>query len=734
MKNPLYPSKLVNDANQNLQNFNKCFIITLEKDIVVEAFDKDITNNDYYDKIVENYSIKSVPMWMIKSISNFKNRFIIFEQDEDSLLLFKFKLTNLNNDEEFYSINNAVIFLPNHNWFWFSELIEPFIRDGIKDMHNFFMKDLTIPFEDKLNSHDLQGIINKIMSSRDVNYWKDFEKCQLNITTPFLKRDIDFNDAKEINDSTKKIMAQKCNDYLSDIIKKKKYVDASSGIKTHKYNLYYIDEYNNIDVDKFIVKTIIHEPKNSSFNKRIFLENILNSALISKKYCGNILKNPIILEYIHANFSTFKKSFAYAWLMMYLEEGILKSMIKEDDRCVFTLEQARALPALNNIDSRNVYIPLMVEKSYINIFGGYQSSNNQSIQLSTMNVFKERLRKFITIYDIDIFEGLDWTNLGITGSVIAATCRKIDPLELDGGYDTYKFFDTYYKDSDIDVMCDCPDYKSYVDRVYNLLDTIKSNIKKFKDEPDVLNYEITKTAALHLNIKYIKDKLDNKINDDIAYNIYKQIKESEDKLDEKYHMINQIVPVENFKYYVYQNEDVSEAKYNPNYSENIKFHVSSPYMSRKLEIFKIKYNFLSTVSRFHLPCVRGYYNGKNVYLIPSAISALLTNKSIDYKYFAGAKSPFEILLKYVFRGYTLFLNKKEMIKLVEYIKNNEKWKNLYKLDDNFRVNTFQSYYTNPFVLLDNPNIKYIDYRKYVETNPVSYIISSFGYVIPYNQN
>ena len=30
--------------------------------------------------------------------------------------------------------------------------------------------------------------------------------------------------------------------------------------------------------------------------------------------------------------------------MMYIEEGILKSRIKEQDRCVFTLEQARHLP------------------------------------------------------------------------------------------------------------------------------------------------------------------------------------------------------------------------------------------------------------------------------------------------------------------------------------------------------------------------------------------------------
>ena len=138
---------------------------------------------------------------------------------------------------------------------------------------------------------------------------------------------------------------------------------------------------------------------------------------------------------------------------------------------------------------------------------------------------------------------------------------------------------------------------------------------------------------------------------------------------------------------------------------------------------------MATVSRFHLPCVRGYYDGMEVYLLPSAISALITNKCIDYKYFAGVRSPFDILLKYIFRGYTIFLNKKEMVKIVEYIRNSDKWKNLFNWSDSFRLNTFQAYYSNPLVLL-NKNVKYYEYRKYVEANMISPIISSLGYVIP----
>jgi hypothetical protein len=199
----------------------------------------------------------------------------------------------------------------------------------------------------------------------------------------------------------------------------------------------------------------------------------------------------------------------------------------------------------------------------------------------------------------------------------------------------------------------------------------------------------------------------------------------EKQKDSKYSKMNEVVSFENFKYYVYDNESKE-----PVIGENIKFHISSQHLTRKFEVFKIKFNFLATVSRFHLPCVRGYYDGNDVYLLPSAISALLTNKCIDYKYFAGVRSPFDIILKYVFRGFTIFLNKKELVKIVEYIRNSDKWKNLFQWNEHFKVNTFQSYYTHPSVLLHNYNIEYYNYRKYAEANMISPIISTLGYVIP----
>jgi hypothetical protein len=723
MKNPLYPSNIITDT---LSNYSRCLVITLEKDPQFDIFLETVENINYYNNIKNNYCIKAIPLWMIKSITNYRNEFIIFDISEDDLLKFNFEVKDINNNIVSYNLNEAIILLPDHNWSWFFEQIEPCIRDGIKDifvyLHSAIINENTI--QNVLNNNTTLKYLNNIEYGRDVMHWKDIYKCQLNITPQWLNRDINFSDAKDININTRKQMEDRCTDYLKDIIKKHNYVDASSGIKTHKYRLYYMDEYENIPIGDLLLKL-----KKLSINENTrtkLTETIINACLISKKYVQCILKNKKMLQYINLNFNQYKKAFSYAWLMMYIEEGILKSYIKEEDRCVFTLDEAVNIPTQES----NILIPLMVEKKYISVFGGYRSNINRLGKIANMNEFKERFNRFVTKEKIDVFKGMNWKNLGISGSIIPATCRSYDPLQADNKFTLDEYFDTFYKDSDIDIMCDLADYKSFFDKVYYLISVLNMNINELYPLA-VVKYETTKTAALHLSRKYINENHGGVMTDVIAHGLYKKLKSEEPKHEEeKYKKINEVVSIDNFKYYVYNVLEYDDKKY-PNYSENIKFHVSSPYLARNFEIFKIKYTFLGTVSRFHLPCVRGYYDGSNVYLLPSAITALTTGMCMDYKYFAGVRSPFEIILKYVFRGYSIILNKKEMIKMVEYIKNTEKWKNMYKWDDTYRLGTFNSYYTHPKALLNKPDIKYKENMHHIEYNLLSPIISVFGYVIPY---
>jgi hypothetical protein len=93
--------------------------------------------------------------------------------------------------------------------------------------------------------------------------------------------------------------------------------------------------------------------------------------------------------------------------------------------------------------------------------------------------------------------------------------------------------------------------------------------------------------------------------------------------------------------------------------ENIKFKVKSQG-TKTIELFRSKTSdFFGVVAKFHLPCVRAYYQGNNVYILPTCITAMMTGINIEYKYFAGVRDPIEIINKYRMRGFSLLLSDNE---------------------------------------------------------------------------
>lgn len=131
----------------------------------------------------------------------------------------------------------------------------------------------------------------------------------------------------------------------------------------------------------------------------------------------------------------------------------------------------------------------------------------------------------------------------------------------------------------------------------------------------------------------------------------------------------------------------------PNVGINISYKVkiSSIHIQRQLELFSLfGDDFFALVSKFHMPCVRAYYDGDNVYMTPSCISAHLTYMNIDYKYFAGSKDPIEIILKYRMRGFGTFLNKNEISRTLKYVSKVQFWNNLHNinLEDKNTINSF----------------------------------------------
>ena len=118
------------------------------------------------------------------------------------------------------------------------------------------------------------------------------------------------------------------------------------------------------------------------------------------------------------------------------------------------------------------------------------------------------------------------------------------------------------------------------------------------------------------------------------------------------------------------------------FSENPKYRISCTHMCHDIEMFRIiNEDFMECVQRFHLPCVRSYYDGTTCYLLPSAITAYQTFINMDFKYFQGSNDPIKILNKYRGRGYSTILNSTEIVQFVQYVISQDQYRRMYGITE-----------------------------------------------------
>lgn len=126
--------------------------------------------------------------------------------------------------------------------------------------------------------------------------------------------------------------------------------------------------------------------------------------------------------------------------------------------------------------------------------------------------------------------------------------------------------------------------------------------------------------------------------------------------------------------------------------EGMRIKIKSSFLKRGIEVFKVKNGeYFTCIPKFHFGCVRGYYDGENVYMLPSLITALMTYLNIDQKYFASIRDPVEIINKYRMRGYGMFLNSAEKAYMDEFNCKSEKWKSLLSIDEKDKQTITNSY-------------------------------------------
>lgn len=316
-----------------------------------------------------------------------------------------------------------------------------------------------------------------------------------------------------------------------------------------------------------------------------------------------------------------------------------------------------------------------------------------------------------------------------------------------------RYFAEYYSESDIDIMIKTEDTIEFMDIASKIHNKIAENICIFNEgsRPENIKKTFIKNIYFFITKEFItknKDKFNNipieailsQINSDTVKNVLLPvIKEEHDKFyrkeleefsDEEIENLKVLYP-EYFNFdkdtivirlfdKKYKNtvekvntnidiseEDIEHSLENMEHEDretsnfelvdsecfvkfNIKCRVSSVFIDHELEIFPIKGNdFMGVVNQFHVPCVRAYYNGDNVYMSPSFITAHLTYMNINYKYVACTKDPLEIINKYRMRGFGTWLNKEEVKLFIKYINKMTFWNNLYNVNSQ-NVNSFKN--------------------------------------------
>jgi hypothetical protein len=644
-------------------------------------------------------------------------------------------------------------------------------------------------------------IINNMVES---NYYTVHNNCQLNITLKFKSRGFNLALSERLCDKTVQNVLKRLaeskeedNNYLAFLFRKSSYLDASSAVNASGYKLYRIT--NNPIVDK-----MENEHFNALYSKLSHTEkyHMIFNAMISKDLCHFIVNNKFILDEIMSDQkdkqgNTFMNKYAqllrytlgYAWLTMYMEESIKRGYIKKSDRFIFDIETASKLPyypySINNLHICP-YLPILVDSETINadknvlgvsqyIYSKYNGDNlikQLKYGVTNKQTFIERVNMFVSgKQNTNILDGLNWSNIAMSGSMMACCLPNYNTLMgnfirgsnlKENSIDFIAYANEYYKDADIDVMCNIQNVHEFVDKIYEFQKTIEKNIRSLnnipEETPNVTTMFSNKSAAIMINKYFIKahlqkdtdmeyvDILSNVNAPKIREAVYKHYinwykdylknaaKENPDKFyDDKYHELYLPVPIENINVVFIKTQkdkeedkaeeqkkleeekkmsdiandiDIEEddkdfeaekqyeddiagelqAEYAANNvvfepKTNFKFRISSFYLPHNFELFQIKHTeFFSTVARFHLPIVRSYYDGSEVFLTPSCISACMTMLNIDYKYFAGSKDPIEIINKYRMRGFGTILNDREIVRLLEYSNLVPKWKQLYSLN------------------------------------------------------
>lgn len=606
-------------------------------------------------------------------------------------------------------------------------------------------------------------MLSKILGTE---FWK-YPGDEFNMTYQFMSRKFVYRPTNHMlacanqnqivgDDKTQQIISQLQNnkkDYLHGITKAKNYPDISDCIRKCPKRRYFIK--NPITCDSILTKEDVNCLFEALTTERE-LYDMFNMFVISKQYCHLVLNNSTILQKMRQLFTKFGAFYryllAYPMLAFYVEECIFKCRTIKEHRYVFDINTAHMLPfyphSPDNIHA-SPYIPVPLSTNAMNLpYNMWSLSHDigyRNYGIDTLEGFKRKFNLFTTgTINNNILEGIDWTKFSVSGSVIPACVPTrshlvdlVKPANATYEQEFMTFFNHYYNQSDVDVLCNEKSLFDFLDRVLDVYKIVEANLIKINGPTAInaINFETIKSGAIIIQNMYLTEKLEEikdytgknditvewiigNINDnsikEYFYKKYVDYKMEENRRIRKlkgannplYEEFMKIMDINSVRMYIVdyklEKDSITESDHYKAYymkdivtrpvpeggnymvlkiAESVRVKIIRNPLDKKgllvrpLELFMSRTDDpFSTVSRFHLPCVRGYYTGNNVYLTPSCVCALMSGINCEYKYFCGSRDPIDIINKYMTRGFGIILTAKEKEDAVKYDNEVPAWK------------------------------------------------------------
>jgi hypothetical protein len=524
------------------------------------------------------------------------------------------------------------------------------------------------------NCDSYTGIVQQRLSEittnmRESEYWLTFDNCYLNETEEFQNREFQNRQFKYVSPK--------------------------------------VDSVSTSTISK---ETIVEIFKATQNEKELY--DLFNTLLLSYNLCHLVINNDKVLDIMHPIITKYAALYryimGYSWLTLYKEE----KSANRDSRVIFDIDTANKLPFFAYCEDDlhlNPYISVLADteslNSTLNYLGISQINGYREYGIDTLDGFKKKFNIFTSkTHNKSIFDGLEtdssgrWASFVVCGSVIPACAEKRSPLidtvtTNDMNFDARwnRFFGEYYRECNINMMCNKQSVFSFMDEVSNLAKVINTNINA------TVNIEPTKVCTVTINKNCISNCFSAVNSDYIINNINtNQIKEMfyakyvstkiEKNVEQRnihdsstnslYESFFKLCSIDDLTICVVDKIDNTIISDNDTYlsdgnnipmlkvSEDILFNLTSPQLAHSIKLVKTDdEDYVVSISNFHLPCVRGYYDNVTVHLLPSCITALMTHINIDCSF---TSDPYDTLNKYRMRGFGTILNKEEKERLAAY--------------------------------------------------------------------